>query len=162
MKVLSCVSVIFVILKTVDSFETFEEVAWMDKTGDKYFEYPEINYKFDERPKTDSANLIISKKVEKLFASPHRHFNHASSSVIDLFFNSVKKVLKPPPPAIVRPENETSKGLDIQFEDRNPLLKGADMSSQDLQLIYLGTKWCGSGDIATSRNDVGYFYMTGN
>lgn len=162
MQVLPCFGVIFLIFRTVDSFEAFEDVAWMDKAGDKYFEYPEISYKFDERPKSESANLVVPNKIKEFLSIPHRHITHQSSSVIDLFFNSVKKVFKPPQPAVTRAENETSKGLDIQLEDQNPFLQGAVTSSQELQLIYLGTKWCGSGDIATSRNDVGYFYMTGN
>lgn len=162
MKVLAYFSVIFLVFRAVGSFEAFEEVSWMDKTRDKYFEYPEISYKFDERPKSESANLVVPNKIKQFISLPRRHISHQSSSVIDLFFNSVKNVFKPPPPAVIRPENETTKGLDIQIEDRNPLLQGVVTSSQELQLIYLGTKWCGSGDIATSRNDVGYFYMTGN
>lgn len=72
--------------------------------------------------------------------------------------NAVRKVAKPAP---MRSRNETSKGLDIQFETTNPDLIPTFGNNQDLQFIYLGTKWCGSGDIAKDKGDIGYFYLTG-
>lgn len=60
-----------------------------------------------------------------------------------------------------RAKNETSKGLDIEiFRDRAsyPPTFG---NSEDFKLVYLGTKWCGAGDVAKHENDVGYFYLTG-
>lgn len=31
-----------------------------------------------------------------------------------------------------------------------------------MQFIFVGTKWCGSGDVARDENDIGYFYLTDN
>lgn len=57
-------------------------------------------------------------------------------------------------------ENETDKGFDVALVNPNTNHPNFG-NNQDFQLIYVGTKWCGAGDIAKNKRDVGYFYMTG-
>lgn len=54
--------------------------------------------------------------------------------------------------------NETTKGLDLKLPSG---IASFPPISEDFKLIYLGTKWCGAGDVAKSKIDVGYFYLTG-
>lgn len=56
---------------------------------------------------------------------------------------------------------ETDKGLDVQFESSIPFLQPNFGNNQEMQLILIGTKWCGAGDVAKNKRDIGYFYMTG-
>lgn len=44
-----------------------------------------------------------------------------------------------------REPNDTSKGLDILLETSHPNIPPAFGNNQDLQFIFIGTRWCGSG-----------------
>lgn len=98
-----------------------------------------------------------------LKAQPVRRHTKDESSIVDFFVNTISSTIK----RIMKPkksnlgENETDKGLDVTLT--NPIQENQVSfgNNQDLQLIYLGTKWCGSGDIAKNKRDIGYFYMTG-
>lgn len=50
---------------------------------------------------------------------------------------------------------ETTNGLDILIEKYSP-----KMSMAQIRAIYLGTKWCGDGNISPDGKHVGYFYFT--
>lgn len=56
---------------------------------------------------------------------------------------------------------ETYKGLDIAFDSKTNILPNLG-NNQDFKFIMLGTKWCGAGDMAKDKNDIGYFYITDN
>jgi hypothetical protein len=64
-------------------------------------------------------------------------------NVIDFFVNAIKKIVspqkRPSPPKYI--ESETNKGLDIKLETANHKFPPTFGNNQDLQLIYLGTKW---------------------
>lgn len=114
--------------------------------------------------------------------------NQGTSSplgVIDLFLNSIKKVIHTQPQQSQKEQtrhhykNETSKGIDIRFDKSIHSLPKFG-NHQDMKFIFLGkktvlnedervfkklflgTKWCGSGDVAKDKNDIGYFYLTDN
>lgn len=80
-------------------------------------------------------------------------------NVVDLFLNTIRKFVAPD--EVHRPANEPTKGLDIKIDSQTHNASPTFGNKQDLQLIYLGTKWCGAGNIAKNKRDIGYFYMTG-
>lgn len=103
---------------------------------------------------TDSP-VISFPSLKAQPARRHIKKNH-NLKVIDSFFNTLKNIVSPSP--VIPVKNETDKGLDVQFQAVNSPSLG---KNQDFQLIYFGTKWCGAGDIAKNKRDIGYFYLTG-
>lgn len=71
--------------------------------------------------------------------------------------NAIKNVVKQKPNPAKYFENETDKRLEYP----KPNFQSTFGNKEDFQLIYLGTKWCGAGDIAKNKRDIGYFYLTG-
>lgn len=104
-----------------------------------------------------SDNIILFLKQQPV----RRHIKDEAANVVDLFVNTVTSTIRKfvKPKKKIHVENETDKGLDVALV--NPIDQGDFGNSQDLQLIYLGTKWCGAGSIAKNKRDIGYFYMTG-
>lgn len=84
----------------------------------------------------------------------------STSNLVSLFFDTIKKVIQPK-----RTEThnikETSKGLDIKL-DANTNLIPSFGNNKDTKFTVVGTKWCGAGDSAKDKNDIGYFYLTDN
>lgn len=177
MKIVSCVILILCAVdKAIECYEQLDESAWMDTYGvDKYFEYSDMVTKNNEEyqlheevPKTTVKVLnidICTPKTGNHLNYPtqsqpvRRHAKHQNWNIIDILLNTVEKIVKP---TRGQAKNETTKGLDMRFEAPNHSFIPSFGNNQDLQLIYLGTKWCGSGDIAKDEKDVGYFYLTGS
>jgi Phospholipase A2 len=89
-----------------------------------------------------------------------RHLPKQNIKVVDFFLNAIKKFITPSV-RDKKPKNETTKGLDFKLDPANTDLAPTFGDHQDIQLIYVGTKWCGAGNIAKNKRDIGYFYMTG-
>lgn len=174
MKVSSCVLLVLCAAFKASDSQQFDESAWMDNTGrDKYFEYSDLpaltdtnfsnnvdSFQFVEEPEARVINHGAADKKPPLPVRRHTtHLKNKNPNIIDFFVNKIRKVVKGN--QVHHSANETSKGLDIKLETSNPNFPPSFGNSQDLKVIYLGTKWCGSGDIARSSRDIGYFYLTG-
>lgn len=158
------------VLNVCGNYEQLTETKWKEysdlNADDSAFDKALDNFKVVQLSvisvrvvtKSITIQLIISFLLLK--ANPAgRHSASQNFEVIDYFFNSIKKVVKRRPPS-KRFKNETNKGLDIKLESSNPNLQPTFGNKQDFQFIYLGTKWCGAGDIAQNKRDIGYFYLT--
>jgi hypothetical protein len=68
-----------------------------------------------------------------------------SSSIVSLFLDSIKKVIKPQPQRteIFHNVKETSKGLDIKIDANSNLLP--NFGNNQAIFTVAGTKWCGAG-----------------
>ncbi|KAL7031229.1 hypothetical protein ACKWTF_006938 [Chironomus riparius] len=88
---------------------------------------------------------------------------HLSPNVLDLFLGTIKNVIGSQQhdrnAQHRHNKNETNKGIDIILDSNTHMIPAVG-NKQDLKLIFLGTKWCGSGDNAKDINDIGYFYLT--
>ena len=158
------------IFKIIESYEQFDESAWMENYGqDKYFEYPDSYKTYDEKVQVQETTIkvrhfkiIVDSRasLKFLFQSQpvRRHLKNQDWNIVDILLNTVNRFVRP---TRKYEKNETSQGLDVQFDIPNVDVIPSFGNNQDLQLIYLGTKWCGSGDIANDKKDVGYFYLTG-
>ena len=58
-------------------------------------------------------------------------------------------------PYILNQSPETASGLDLLIEKYSP-----KMTKAQIRAIYLGTQWCGDGNISPDGNHVGYFFLT--
>lgn len=145
------------------SREQFDESAWMDNTArDKYFEYAELtesayfdSYNYSNNVDSLEFQATTKSRVRmrrsswsnrwlRLSSQPaRRHISQSNQKpkVINFFLNAIKKVVNTNQRQTVRPKNETNKGLDIRLETSNPHFPPTFGNHQDLQLIYLGTKW---------------------
>lgn len=141
------------------SWEHLNEQAWMDKQGrEKYFEYSDLTAPAVAENSVDAFQpaviktrvrmhrLIVVQLITTFFIKtqpPRRHLKTQNPNVIDLFVDAIKNIVtpqKPPSPPKYK-KNETNKGLDIKLETANNKFPPTFGNNQDLQLIYLGTKW---------------------
>lgn len=83
------------------------------------------------------------------------------SKIIEFFLTPIRNILKSGKRPVDNTVSETDKGLDVQFESSIPFVQPNFGNNQEMQLILIGTKWCGAGDVAKNKRDIGYFYMTG-
>ena len=145
------------ILSARGSLEQFNEQAWMDRQSqDKYFEYSELTV-----PAVVDANSVevvqpvtrVSVKCPKyssndnrLFQPQHRRANNANrknQNIVELFVNVIKQIVAPNQHSMPSQhlENETDKGLDLKLAGGGNKFTPNLGNNQDLQLIYMGTKW---------------------
>lgn len=107
----------------------------------------------------------LTTAVFLLKAEPFRRYlsqsKNKTTKLIDFFWNTIKQVVQPSQTGSRLAPNETTKGLDMKFSPGIASFPTTFGNSEDFKLIYLGTKWCGAGDVAKSEIDVGYFYLTG-
>lgn len=66
-----------------------------------------------------------------------------NQNVVEEFLNTIKNIVSPPghPSPSQHLENETDKGLDFKIPGVKNKIAPNFGNNQDLQLIYLGTKW---------------------
>ncbi|CRK89630.1 CLUMA_CG003258, isoform A [Clunio marinus] len=147
--------------KANENFKQFDEIAWFDNSGrEKYSQYSDlIEASIVSQKYNNNLDDVEFKKSLKWPAIRRSNrLKYGGPKVVDAFFNTLRSVIQPSEKSTQY--NETTNGIDTNVNVQNIDFIPTFGNNQDLQFIYMGTKWCGAGDIAQSKRDIGYFYMT--
>lgn len=89
--------------------------------------------------------VVVSMMTEKFSIQTQKRSGHAvhrkNQNIVENFLNTIRKFVSPPSHPSQHLENETYKGLDFKIPGAKNKVAPNYGNNQDLQLIYLGTKW---------------------
>ncbi|CAO1411998.1 unnamed protein product [Diamesa hyperborea] len=179
MKVFIC-AILTVLVKLSFGFENFEDSfmemnLFLTQNGKSLEEVTEIieedtdysliSIKNEQKSVNYSNNIDTNVFNESEILIPSaRHLKQGKPNFFSVLFNRLRNMARSNRnvnSATVHNSTieETNVGLDIDFESFTPESQQTP-TNEGMKMIYFGTKWCGDGDVAKNKRDIGYFYLT--